>query len=79
MTVLSPPTATASSDAIVEKNTAWWRVKLDGDDEATGIRKRTSGPATPAPGAPVPAPAPATAAHRRHHRLLPRRCPPARR
>ena len=51
------------SGAIVEKNTAWWRVKLDGDDEATSIRgKDLRAAATPAPGAPVPAPAPAAAA-----------------
>ena len=51
------------SGAIVEKNTAWWRVKLDGDDEATSIRRKDlRAAATPAPGAPVPAPAPAAAA-----------------
>ena len=46
------------SGAIVEKNTAWWRVKLDGDDEATSIR----GKDLKRRGAPVPAPAPAPAA-----------------
>ena len=46
------------SGVIVEKNTAWWRVRLDGDDEATSIRgKDLRAAATPAPGAPVPAPA----------------------
>ncbi len=51
------------SGAIVEKNTAWWRVKLDGDNEATSIRgKDLRAAATPAPGAPAPAPAPAAAA-----------------
>ena len=51
------------SGVIVEKNTAWWRVKLDGDDEATSIRRKDLQAAAPtAPGTPVPAPAPAATA-----------------
>jgi len=51
------------SGVIVGKNTAWWRVKLDGDDEATSIRRKDlRAAATTAPGPPVPAPAPAAAA-----------------
>ena len=64
MTVLdSADSHGGRSGVIVEKNTAWWRVKLDGDDEATSIRgKDLRAAATTAPGAPVPAPAPAAAA-----------------